>query len=240
MKTTFRFKMAAIIGLGVAMMAAAAFGSKAADRDPAWEAVTADPSHYVSIWGGAQIFDQASIDQNFIARNGAGAPVLAGGQVQNFIATLKDAPLGFRIGAAYGIPLGKIIRLEAEASVGRVQLDDSVTIDPGPGVAQLIDIDQGIWTPAIMGNVIVAVPMGSWFEPYIGGGAGPVWIRTDGETETALAYQIMAGSHFRLTDHTSLKVGYRYWATGSFDVDGVDVDSGLESHVIEAGLRFNF
>ena len=105
---------------------------------------------------------------------------------------------------------------------------------------------------------------GKWL-PYIGGGVGvarvDVDLRTSGQAllqgptrpstdlsdsvegdDTVFAYQAGAGLGYRISDATTVIVGYRYFGTSDvkFTNDGDKTKLETGSHNVEIGLRFRF
>ncbi len=105
---------------------------------------------------------------------------------------------------------------------------------------------------------------GKWL-PYIGGGVGvarvDVDLRTSGQAalfgptlppvdlsdfvrgdDTVFAYQAGAGLGYRISDATTVVVGYRYFGTVDvkFKNDGDKTKIETGSHNVEGGLRFRF
>ena len=113
-------------------------------------------------------------------------------------------------------------------------------------------------------NLYYDFDMGSSFAPYVGAGVG--WseieaqitsmalVDTSGPTvtranflddsESAFAYQLLAGFGYDLTEQLTFDLGYRYFVVSNADfgdsVLGVDYDSELIEHNVTAGLRWQF
>jgi len=152
----------------------------------------------------------------------------------------------------------------AEAEVAHRKNDfDQVTIRTDGGLgAQLgfgslngatLDIGGDVTSLAGMANVYYDVPLGWAVRPYVGAGLGVARIDAEltlgplllvDETDTVLAWQIMAGLSYPATERISLSVGYRYFATQDAElsetVGGRTFDSEYRSHNLELGVRFSF
>ena len=103
-------------------------------------------------------------------------------------------------------------------------------------------------------NVLYDIPTGTRFSPYIGVGAGMSRLKANVSTDSALltdvsdsdnvfTYQGKAGLAYALTDALSLDVGYTYRKSQDpdfVDSDGVDLKSEYQTHLITAGLRYQF
>jgi opacity protein-like surface antigen len=83
------------------------------------------------------------------------------------------------------------------------------------------------------------------FTPYIGAGVGSTWAKIStndtaikGSSDEAIfAWQAEAGIQYDLTQHLTLKLGYRYIDMGNLEVHlrGVDVDWRGNESVVSAG-----
>ncbi len=93
----------------------------------------------------------------------------------------------------------------------------------------------------------------SIFTPYIGGGIGPSWVRSNGHlqgsgtpanTETNLAWNVALGMAAELNYNASVEFGYRYARFGEartgISARGEYLDSTLGVHQIMLGLRYGF
>ena len=119
---------------------------------------------------------------------------------------------------------------------------------------------------SLMANIYYDIPLGMGITPYIGAGLGVVyhnlgdlrWRDVNGNNwtiagneEVNIAWSLMAGAAYQVTDRITLDVGYRYMDMGNvssqrYVLDGAGIrDAGVEfndvtSHEIKAGLRVNF
>lgn len=116
-----------------------------------------------------------------------------------------------------------------------------------------LDIGGDVTSLAGMANVYYDAPLGWAIRPYVGAGVGVARIdaelslgalRLVDETDTVLAWQVMAGLSYPATERVSLSVGYRYFATQDAElsetVGGRTFDSEYRSHNVELGVRFSF
>lgn len=146
---------------------------------------------------------------------------------------------------AGGIPLGG-----ADAGV-------LITGSPALGVttADLVADGQGsVDTLFVMANAFYDFGDDSWFaRPYVGGGLGlgivdvdysPSGVTIIDDSQTAFAYQVMAGLSAAITPNLDVFGGYRYRATSDVETDvslfSATLDIENEAHIAEAGIRFKF
>jgi len=94
------------------------------------------------------------------------------------------------------------------------------------------------------------------FGAYIGGGFGKAWVKEFGDSDSAWAWQGIAGVRTAVSDNIDLGLKYRYFRTGKlnfaddFAFTGVgngsggtasfDADNHFSSHSLLASLIFNF
>ena len=95
------------------------------------------------------------------------------------------------------------------------------------------------------------------WTPYIGAGVGSAWTKiktNDGvveakDTDTNFAWQAEAGLQRELTEHLTLKLGYRYvdMGTSKIPLEGIgnhvaagDYKADLTAHEVIVGLRYSF
>ncbi len=101
----------------------------------------------------------------------------------------------------------------------------------------------------LMLNAFYDIHTAHLVRPYIGGGFGASrmsaeGIRSGGETrfddsDTAFAYQVMAGVEYEMARNASIRAGYRFFGTQSVSWDDTRVD-GSRIHIIEVGIRGSF
>lgn len=137
------------------------------------------------------------------------------------------------------------LRLEAEVG----QRSQSLS-----GYSGLTNLTQ----TTLMANALFDIPMSERFTLSIGGGLGIDWVDTGAGdvgmysgSDTALAYQLIAGLSYDLADNIDLTLNYRYTdsqidnlhavvdgAPPGFLWDVVAVDGIAATSTISAGLRF--
>jgi opacity protein-like surface antigen len=107
---------------------------------------------------------------------------------------------------------------------------------------------------ALMGNIYYDFNTGSKWKPYLGGGAGYANVSINNLTSGGFAvaddsagvfaYQLKAGIGYAFTDSLDGTLGYRFFGTANADlVDaaGVPFESeGLQTHIVEVGVRYRF
>lgn len=151
--------------------------------------------------------------------NGFGVNVMGGYRFGNFLAELE---VGYR-----------------NAEVEEMVVDGNATRLSGSDVS----IDFTAWS--FMANSYLGLPLDWGLTAYIGMGLGLALTEVEASeavqdlqlagagTDTAFAYQFMAGGAYALTDAVELFAGYRFVGSGYESSD-------LRMHEFEAGLLFAF
>ncbi len=107
---------------------------------------------------------------------------------------------------------------------------------------------------ALMANVYYDFNADAKWKPFIGGGAGYANLSINNLTSLGLAiaddsagvfaYQFKAGIGYAFTDSLDGTLGYRFFGTADADlVDSAGAafpTDGLQTHIIEAGVRYRF
>lgn len=124
--------------------------------------------------------------------------------------------------------------LRAEAEMAYRTNDQDASSSP---------LNDEITSLALMGNLLVDLPISESVRPFLGAGIGLANIDSDisgasNADDTVFAYQVIAGVGFPLTHITTLDFQYRYFA--SEDPDFGNVEAEYQSHNFFAGLRFDF
>lgn len=157
---------------------------------------------------------------------------------------------GYTLGIAVGTHVFENLRGEVELSFGRVEAS-SVSEDGFPE----INAQGPLSTTYLLGNLWYELDTGSGFTPYLGGGIGAGYATGDvtfgaasygyGPGGIGFAYQLGVGVTVDVADNIALDVGYRYKSI--LDIDFEDNDGGgvyeggdVNSHVVQAGLKFSF
>lgn len=151
--------------------------------------------------------------------NGFGVNVMGGYRFGNFLAELE---VGYR-----------------NADVEEIVVDGNA---PRPSDSD-VSIDFTAWS--FMANSYLGLPIDGGLTAYIGMGLGLALTEVEASkavpglqfagagTDTAFAYQFMAGAAYALTDAVELFGGYRFVGSGYESSD-------LRMHEFEAGLLFAF
>lgn len=117
-----------------------------------------------------------------------------------------------------------------------------------------VDASGDISAAALMANIYYDFNADSKWKPFIGGGIGYARLGIDNleaggitiadDSAGAFAYQLKAGIGYAFTESLDGTLGYRFFGTG--DADFVDAagfpftSDGLQTHVIEVGVRYRF
>lgn len=124
----------------------------------------------------------------------------------------------------------------------------------GVTVGDLVADGQGaVDTTFAMANVYYDFSSMGAFTPYVGAGLGAGFVDVDyspsgvgivDDDATVLAYQVIAGASYDLSDRMAIFAQYRYRATEDVetDVDLFDAELEIENRasILEAGVRFAF
>ena len=117
-----------------------------------------------------------------------------------------------------------------------------------------IPANGDVTAAALMANVYYDFNADSKWKPFVGAGAGYANLSindlTSGgvavadDSDGVFAYQFKAGIGYAFTDSLDGTLGYRFFGTA--DADMVDASGapfttdGLQTHIIEAGVRYRF
>jgi opacity protein-like surface antigen len=221
-------------------------------------AVAADNAGYVGVEGGILFPKSQNIDGSVNFTN----PLVTDIAPSDF-ARVKFKK-GYDVDIIGGYDFG-MIRVELEGGYKRAKAK-SITVDPTfltafntrAGTAFTSD-DFGISGHAsvlsLMGNALLDFG-DKGFGAYVGGGFGRARVKEFGDTDSAWAYQGIAGVRTALSDNIDLGLKYRYFRTGrlnfndSFTFTGVGNGSGgtatfdahnrFSSHSLLLSLIYNF
>jgi opacity protein-like surface antigen len=186
---------------------------------------------YLKGFGGATFADDETLD-------------LSGGFADFFgIRASLDYDTGYLLGAALGYSVLPNMDVEVEYTYRDVDGTLSVRDDFFPTEK----FDETTKVNAVMLNAFYRFdPMGAQgqFRPYLGGGLGGARVDFDGdETDTELAWQVMAGVDFAVTPQWSLYGEARYFATqsGAFVRESdFFVEGGYDSIDLLVGAAYRF
>lgn len=164
---------------------------------------------------------------------------------------------GYGFGAAIGWRLREIgtgNRLRAEAEVSYRSNDaDTHKLNGAALAGSAGDIES----TAFMVNLLVDFSEQSSFSPYVGGGLGIAHVEADGfgvsaipnvlsEGETVLAFQVIAGASWDISQSAEIFGEYRYFATDDPSVQtsaatgSVPTEIEYRSNNVLLGVRFSY
>jgi opacity protein-like surface antigen len=204
-------------------------------------------SWYVSVFGGWSMPNDLDGDIEFY---------YSGNNFSyDFDADLDD---GFTAGIAVGAKFNEWLRGELELSGNWHDAGGDLDyINYGYGY----DIDGDVNALFALANLWVDIPIGTFFQPYAGGGIGfgrlDIDVDANGhygdfdlfdDDDWGFAWQVGFGAAFVMSDNIGIDIGYRYKRINNIefgqdffenvDVDDVDID--YSSHNIIAGIRIGF
>jgi OOP family OmpA-OmpF porin len=148
---------------------------------------------------------------------------------------------GWAAGVRTGYDFQGPLRLELEATWR--QNDGSFSADG--------DLDGTVNSVALMANAYADFPMG-WITPYIGVGAGVLFVNQDGGiydilgidgTQAVFAAQGRIGASVDFDDNWSLTTDYTYirgFGLDTPDGNGSHADADLGAHTWMVGIRYTF
>ena len=156
-----------------------------------------------------------------------------------------DYKTGYDLDAILGYDFG-FFRVEGELGYKRASIDEfdfdqsdltalnaalnrpSVAPDPGaPGLPALVatdfDLDGKVSVLSGMVNALADFGDEDGLSFYAGGGFGRARVKTLGDSDSAWAWQLIAGARFALSPNIDLGLKYRYFRTGRLNFIGDDV-----------------
>jgi opacity protein-like surface antigen len=186
---------------------------------------------YLKGFGGATFADNETFD-------------LSGGLVDFFgIRASINYDTGYLLGAALGYSVLPNLDVEVEYTYREADGTLSVRDDFFPTER----FDETTKVNAVMLNALYRFdPVGAqgFLRPYLGGGLGGARVDFDGdETDTELAWQVMAGVDYALTPQWSLYGEARYFSTQSGVVlrdSDLFVEGGYDSIDLLFGAAYRF
>ncbi len=203
---------------------------------------------YLGINGGVSFDDKVRVDIDSEATGGA---VEDAAIARTNMGIDGDVVLGYDFGA---------FRLEAEGGYKRAGyeslevnssalLPGGVVVAPGTLVENTEDLE--IWSGMV--NALVEFGRDDGLQLFGGGGVGlarmelPVNVAGVGtvidDKASDLAWQLIAGARFAVTDNVDLGVKYRYFLANNFEFDaanGAPLRTDYSAHSVLASLTFNF
>ena len=156
---------------------------------------------------------------------------------------------GWAASVASGRAFASGPRVEGELAYRDADVESSVGVAPGAEASAI----------SLLANAFYDFNRSGQFQPYIGAGIGVVQI--DGrsfnnatlvtdlvgfdDTDTNVAYQVLAGVGVGLSERVTLDVGYRYFAAPDLEFSGRgplgvsrDFEADYEHHSATIGLRW--
>ena len=204
-------------------------------------ALARDGSPYVGIEGGLMIVEDMNQDVD-----------IGTDRFDDGIAI--DFKTGWDVDAIAGYDFGAF-RLEGEIGYKRlradeVQLSPALASELGVGLDQAFDVSSkgSVWS--LMGNGMLDFGNDDGWSGFIGGGIGRARVKIAGDSDSAFAWQAIAGVRKAVSDNIDVGLKYRFFNTGKlnfsddFDdgIDAVGISSRgkLNTHSLLASLIFNF
>lgn len=166
---------------------------------------------------------------------------------------------GYDVDLLAGYKFG-LLRLEAEGGYQRAKVkglgvSNTLLTDVGTAAGTTVtaaDIGGGshMGVKKLMANALLDADFGGGFGGYAGVGAGRAWAKYSGDSDSAWAYQGIAGLRYAVSPNMDVGLKYEYFRTGrlnfhdAFAVNGVDFTSNASgkftSNNILASLTYSF
>ncbi|HEU4704357.1 MAG TPA: outer membrane beta-barrel protein, partial [Sphingomicrobium sp.] len=206
-------------------------------------AVARDGAGYVGVEGGV-LFPKDNDGDAFVDYTTTQTPATPLAPAGPSDTTFDDAfgidyKMGYDLDLIGGYDFG-MFRLEAElgykrASVDEFEIDNSdiaalnaalnrpsAAPDPGaPGLPALVatdfDLDGRVTVLSGMVNALLDFGDDDGMSFYAGGGFGRARVKLFGDSDSAWAYQLIAGARTALSGNIDLGLKYRYFRTGKLD-----------------------
>ena len=170
-----------------------------------------------------------------------------------------DYKTGYDVDAILGYKLGPV-RLEGEAGYKRAKVKSLGVSTPlitavgtaagTTATAANFGVGNHIGIKTLMANALLDGDFGGGFGGYAGGGAGRAWANFSGDSDSAWAFQGIAGLRYALTPNLDAGVKYRYFHTAklgfndAFTLNSVpfttNARGNYDSHSVLASLVYNF
>jgi OmpA-OmpF porin, OOP family len=209
-------------------------------------AVARDGSPYVGIEGGLLIAEDFEQDVR-----------IGDDRFDNGLSV--DFKRGLDIDAIAGYDFG-MFRLEGEVGYKRLRAEE-ISLTPGLAAELGVTNDDGVFIGnfdtdsrgsvwSLMGNGMLDFGDDDGWNGFIGGGIGRARVKLAGESDSAFAWQAIAGVRKAVTDNIDVGLKYRMFTTGKlsfsddFDdgltVTGISSRGKLRTHSLLASVIFNF
>lgn len=103
--------------------------------------------------------------------------------------------------------------------------------------------DFSLYQVPVLANFLYTFPLESKFKPFVGVGAGGVFVMVDtgddSESDFVFAYQAMAGCSYAIRENFDVGISYKFLGTSSPEFGGVKT-SDIFTHSILAQLNYRF
>ena len=109
-----------------------------------------------------------------------------------------------------------------------------------------VDIDNKVTVVSAMVNGLADFGNEDATSFFIGGGLGRAWVKALDDSDSAWAWQLIAGVRHAISPNVDLGLKYRYFNTFNLDFDdefdgiGLNGETKFRSHSLLASLTFNF
>ena len=158
---------------------------------------------------------------------------------------------GYDVDLLAGYKMG-LLRLEAEGGYQRAKVDGltvsstllndvgttaGTTVAPGD-----LGVGDHIGVKKLMANALIDGDFGGGFGGYAGVGAGRAWAKFSGDSESAWAYQAIAGIRYAISPNVDAGLKYEYFRTGNmnfhnaFAINGADFTSNARGKFTSSNL----
>ena len=209
-------------------------------------AVARDGSPYVGIEGGLLIAEDLEQDVR-----------IGDDRFNNGLSI--DFKRGLDIDAIAGYDFG-MFRIEGEVGYKRLRAEE-VSLSPGLAAELGVTNDDGVFIGnfdtdsrgsvwSLMANGMLDFGDDDGWSGFVGGGLGRARVKLAGESDSAFAWQAIAGVRKAVTDNIDVGLKYRMFTTGKlsfsddFDdgltVTGISSRGKLNTHSLLASVIFNF
>jgi len=190
--------------------------------------IAAADGPYVAIEGGVTI--PQSTDLDIIFNNTTASPTTSVTYGDGYQVSYKT---GYDVDLLAGYKLG-LLRLEAEggyqrANVKNLGVSSTLLTDVGTATGSVVtaanfSVGNDLIVKKLMANALVDGDFGGGFGGYVGGGAGRAWADLSGDSDSAWAYQGIAGLRYALTRNLNAGVKYEYFRTGKLNFNDAFAD----------------
>jgi opacity protein-like surface antigen len=167
--------------------------------------------------------------------------------------------IGFDGDVNVGYDFG-MFRLEGEFGYKRASVNSEDTRRSNAFAAAGNNIDGHSQVTSLMANALIDIGDPGGVNFFAGGGAGIAWHKfnytgnigpatlanpngapfTVEDSDSAFAWQLLAGVRFPVSENVDLGLKYRYFDAGRFTYDGSNANNKFRSHSVLATLTFNF